>query len=721
MIKIKKNIVSIKIRNKNNIKFYFILCVLILLLYQVSNGNKRTEKIDETSSVFVDEKESFKLFSSETQSSLNTSISLNQTGYLPGSVVNITLTLKNNFSQSLTNIQFDSAFNSDIELLSGNLQSNFTSLSVGETVSSSILFQIPDNETENIAPSLDVVFLIDGSGSMGQEIDEVKAKVLDLVDELKTLVDDLRVGFIFFGSTIYSENPYDDQRNILDFTNSQATIQEFVNLFSAGGVEEPWGDALNYMKGMSWQENSIRVAILITDEMDNNGRFIRYDSHRSTLATELAELEIIVSTMECYGSDDGLTEQLTSFSEVTGGIYTQLSSDASTLIDEAIIICEEAIGEYGLKIETNFTADLGGSALTKLEYKWILIDNNPPSLSISYMPVFQPNEDIFLYRMICRAYDSSPVENVTLYYQINVGIFLKQIMETSTSGIFTFLFPYLNEGDRITYYLEAWDILNNTITTEQENFTVNFDITELFVDSFLDLALDAGESVLLKINLTTIDDYAFLTYSEGKSSIDFVCQENTSLSEQLTFTDQYQFNMKRLSNFSGSAILSLISDEISGLISIQLVLTKISQSTIDSETNVIISSQNPVYLYELDINSDDNTFHCIVDIEDEFQFFKLSVFNVTTLLKTHYFHTISVDAESPGRYYILILLTDTRPDPITATVKINSGEINDDPYWQTYGASSPSINGFPIFSILLLIFGPCIAICVIKKRKIKIR
>jgi len=720
MTKIKKNFMILKILKKNIIKFFFIFCVLNLLLCQVTIGYLRSENIDETSSAFVDEKESFTLFSSQTPSYLNTSILLNQTSYLPGSVVNITLTLNNNFSQSLIDIQFDSAFNSEIELLSGSLQSNFTSLSVGETVSSSILFQIPENVTDIVAPSLDVVFLIDCSGSMGEEIAEVKAKVLDLVDELIELVDEIRIGFIIFGSTLYSQNPYDDLRNILDFTSNQAAIQEFINPFSASGGQEPWGDSLNYMKEMNWQDNSIRVAILITDEKDNNGRIIRTDSHRSTLATELAELEIMVSTMECSGNEVGLTEQLTSFSEATGGVYTQLSSDASTLIDEAITICEEAVSEYGLKIVTNFTADLDGSILTKSEYKWILIDNSPPSLSISYMAVFQPDEDILLYRMNCLAYDSSPVENVTLYYQINTGIFQKQIMEISTPGIFTFLFPYLIEGDLITYYLEASDILNNSVTTEQESFTVSFSIPELLVNNFLDLSLNAGESVLLKINLTTIDDYAFLTYCEGKLSIDFVCQENTSLSEQLTFTDISAFSMKKLSSFSGSAILTLTSNEISGLISIQLVLTKISQSTIDSETIISISSQNPVYLYELDINTDENTFHCIVDIENQFQFFKLSVFNETYLLKTQYFHTISVDAESSGTYYILILLTDTRPDPITATVKINSGEINDDPYWRT-SESYALIDGYPIFSILLILFVPCLAIGLMKRRKIKIR
>jgi len=709
----------IKIQKKYIIKFFFILCVSFLLFCKVTNGYMGSENINETSTAFVDEKESFTLFSSQTQSYLNTSISLNQTSYLPGSVVNITLTLNNNFSQSMTDIQFDSAFNSEIELLSGNLHSNFATLSVGETVSSSILFQIPENETDIIAPSLDVIFLIDGSGSMGEEISEVKAKVLDLIDELIELVDEIRIGFIFFGSILYSENPYDDLRNVLDFTNNQTAIQEFINPFSASGSQEPWGDALNYMKEMNWQDNSIRVAILITDEKDNNGRIIRTDSHRSTLATELAELEIMVSTMECSGNEVGLTEQLTSFSEATGGVYTQLSSDASTLIDEAITICEEAVSEYGLKILTNFTADLDGSILTKSEYKWILIDNSPPSLTISYMAVFQPDEDIFLYRMNCFAYDSSPVENVTLYYQINVGIFQKQIMETSTPGIFTFLFPYLNEGDLITFYLEACDILNNTITTEQESFTVSFAITELLVNSFLDLSLNAGESVLLKINLTTIDDYAFLTYCKGKLSIDFICLENTSLSEQLTFTKLSAFSMKKLSSFSGTAILTLTSNEIIGLISIQLVLTKISQSTIDSETIINISSQNPVYLYELDINTDENTFHCIVEINDKFQFFKLSVFNETYLLKTQYFHTISVDAESPGRYYILILLTDTRPDPITATVKINSGEINDDPYWETSATSA--IDGFPIFSILLIIFVPCLGKGLMIRRKIKNR
>ena len=153
-----------------------------------------------------------------------------------------------------------------------------------------------------------------------------------------------------------------------------------------------------------------------------------------------------------------------------------------------------------------------------------------------------------------------------------------------------------------------------------------------------------------------------------------------------------------------------------------MILTKVSQAFPGFETKVTLSNQNPVYLYELDGYINQDTFHCNVESEDTYQFYNLAIFNETNLLKKQYFHTISVYAEKSDNYYVLILLTDTRPDPISATVKINYGYLEDDPYWGTSGTYDDAlIDGFPILSIVIILFGLSFGLGLIIRRKIKFK
>jgi Mg-chelatase subunit ChlD len=660
------------------------------------------------------------LSSSQGQVHLNASISFNQTAYLPNSFVNVTISLQNNFTQALTDITFDSIFNTDLNFTSGSLHSNFSSLGVNETASASIEFKLPENAIT--ASSLDVVFLIDGSGSMTDEITEVKTKVLDLISQLMEDVVEIRIAFIFFGSDNYHYNPYNAAGNILDFTSDGEEIQVFLSPWGAGGSNEPWGDALRYMDNLDWQ-GSVRLAILITDEPNNSGTYIKTDPQLYALAADLAEDGIIISTLECIGANSVTTNQLTEISTITGGVYVSLADSETSLIDEAIYMAREALKEYGIKIETNFTAYLDGDELRKSSYKWVLIDNKPPSLSPSSNAIFQPDDQTFLYRINCIVYDPSPVENVTLWYKFDTGAYQETLMNMSSPGLFTFLLPYLAEGTVVTYYLEASDALNNSISSNEYIFTVDFEITALELNKFQDIPLGYGEMMVLRINITDIGDYALIFHTTGNLSVRFISSNSPVHSQDLILAGNETFGMIKLQDFSGYAIIMLTNFETPELISFEVILCNILDFTMSSTKQITISNESPVYVYKVNIDITINSnFYCQIDATaDKYQFFKMMVFTENTLIKFQYFHTISVSTETSGAHYVLILLKDTRPDSLSASVEITYGEIDDDPYFPGSPDAAMAINGFPQFAIVGFILISTIWFILQKRKEIKIK
>lgn len=409
---IKKNFL-IKSR-KQQFYFAFLTIVGILLIILASNGlnevigverKDNKNKIDLKSSedyegVPIKDSNDQSPLCSSTGLSLECAISLNQSAYLPGSLMNVTLTLKNNYTTSLTNILFKSTLSKNLKITKGSLDYDFANLDVNKTVSNSFICRLPNSQ-----PSLDLVFLIDGSGSMNDEIVQVKDKVIEMVHELLQEVSSVRIGFIFFGAVLYDENPYYDSQNVLDFTTDESEIINFLEPFSGNGGWEPWGDALHYLQKMSWDssESAIRIGVLITDEPCNYGIYVgrsggydnQYDYYDGpelyAMVTQLKQMGITICTIECWGTPYGdyalLDSQLKQVAAISGGIFVKLIT-SENIMEEILTICRSIIVEYGIKITTEFTGYLEAKYLSTIKYKWVLIDNKPPSLTPTALPIY---------------------------------------------------------------------------------------------------------------------------------------------------------------------------------------------------------------------------------------------------------------------------------------------------------------------------------------------
>ncbi len=110
----------------------------------------------------------------------------------------------------------------------------------------------------------DVIFCLDISGSMSDEINAVKNNINKFVDYFKNKHNyDVRLGLITFGQ---SASPYLRERNSGQFYSSVEDFKNEVATLTANGWREEWFEAVGLASQYSFRPDAARVIILITDE-----------------------------------------------------------------------------------------------------------------------------------------------------------------------------------------------------------------------------------------------------------------------------------------------------------------------------------------------------------------------------------------------------------------------------------------------------------------------
>src|SRR5215813_4793586 len=109
---------------------------------------------------------------------------------------------------------------------------------------------------------LDVVLVIDGTGSMKLIIDDVKAKMVQLIQSIHRLVPIARVGVVVFGGK-------GEKVDVQPLTLSPQKLEEFLNHVSAKGGgewEEDTAGACEYaINSMDWKPYAKKVIVLVGD------------------------------------------------------------------------------------------------------------------------------------------------------------------------------------------------------------------------------------------------------------------------------------------------------------------------------------------------------------------------------------------------------------------------------------------------------------------------
>lgn len=139
----------------------------------------------------------------------------------------------------------------------------------------------------NAAILADVLWVVDTSGSMGDDINEVKNRITQFDNAMTANGIDARYGLVRFGGT---ETLIQD---ITDFTTFTAAGSPFQTLTANGGGTERGSNAAYVgLTQATFRANTVKNIILITDEDDDSSQ-AQYDALIAELTSSQALYNII--------------------------------------------------------------------------------------------------------------------------------------------------------------------------------------------------------------------------------------------------------------------------------------------------------------------------------------------------------------------------------------------------------------------------------------------
>jgi len=195
-----------------------------------------------------------------------------------------------------------------------------------------------DQKMNGDYPALDLVFLMDCTGSMGSYIAKGKASIMDIAEKVKASEKaDVRFSYI-----AYRDHPPQDQSLITkvhDFTTDPRTMRNYLSLYQAqGGGDGPEAvaEALHDALSLDYRKNAIKICVLIADAPPHgigvsgdgfpNGNPNGHDPVK--IAQEMAERGIILYVVACEPSLSGYTgahDLMAGLAEITEGRYLPLT------------------------------------------------------------------------------------------------------------------------------------------------------------------------------------------------------------------------------------------------------------------------------------------------------------------------------------------------------------------------------------------------------------
>ena len=194
--------------------------------------------------------------------------------------------------------------------------------------------------------SADILFVVDATGSMGDEIEYLKSELLDVISRVKDLntLLDLRIGSVF-----YRDEGDEYLTRVSPFTSSLDQTLDFINAQRADGggdYEEAVHTALSTaVTQLSWSEHArARLLFLVLDAPAHHTPPIVNDLNNTIRSTAEKGIKIIPVSASGINKD---TEFLFRFFAVaTNGTYVFITND-SGIGGEHI---EATVGDYEVEL-----------------------------------------------------------------------------------------------------------------------------------------------------------------------------------------------------------------------------------------------------------------------------------------------------------------------------------------------------------------------------------
>jgi len=205
--------------------------------------------------------------------------------------------------------------------------------------------------SSNVGRGIDIVFVIDTTGSMSDKIQGLLATCNRFVDELAKLALSHRIAVVAFGDLTV---PGDDIK-VFKFTEDVHRVKETltsVPRYAGGGNSgESSLEALNKALDLPFRPNVVKALILITDEPALQHEITARDITRRLGKKEM--LTFVVSPPEDYYQEmahetGGFWYQVSATADFTGllDIFRSLAAKLSTVVADVYRVGNGSVSKY---------------------------------------------------------------------------------------------------------------------------------------------------------------------------------------------------------------------------------------------------------------------------------------------------------------------------------------------------------------------------------------
>ena len=219
---------------------------------------------------------------------------------------------------------------------------------------------VPVDVAEAPSQVLDLMFVIDTTGSMGDELSYLQVELADVIDRVRQTAGQ---DFKFRVSVNFYRDKGDEYLvKSFPFTEDIDLAIEDLNQQSANGggdwpeaVDAALGDAID---GHDWSESAVaRLCFIVLDAPPHEGSDVLADVQGSVAAA--AERGVRIVPLAASGVDKDLEFLLRLTAIATGGTYTFLTNDSGIGGDHI----EPTIGEYQVEILNDLLVRVISAAL----------------------------------------------------------------------------------------------------------------------------------------------------------------------------------------------------------------------------------------------------------------------------------------------------------------------------------------------------------------------
>lgn len=176
--------------------------------------------------------------------------------------------------------------------------------------------------------NVDIMFAVDATGSMGDEINYLKAELIDIISRVKENNEDLNINL---SSLFYRDGSDEYLVKMSPFSTDFEKTTDFINKQFAGGggdFPEAVDAALFYgINNFKWSEKAVaRIMFLILDAPPHDDSATVMRLHELTARAAMEGIRIV--PVACSGVDKSTEFILRSIALATNGTYVFLTDDS---------------------------------------------------------------------------------------------------------------------------------------------------------------------------------------------------------------------------------------------------------------------------------------------------------------------------------------------------------------------------------------------------------